>query len=79
MLSGRATLMVGGEEHELEPGVFARVGATEKRKIVTGDQPARILAMGAMPGRVYDPPEFTNEGTKPPSLHKMASKDASPA
>jgi hypothetical protein len=26
-LSGRVTLHVGGEEYELEPGVFARVGA----------------------------------------------------
>jgi Cupin domain len=79
VLSGRATLQVGGEEWELEPGVFARVGAIEKRKLVTGDQPARIIAMGATPGKVYDPPEFTNEGTKPPSLHKMASKHPSPA
>src|SRR3954471_6827438 len=63
LLSGRVTLRVGGEEYELEPGVFARVGATEKRKLITGDEPARVIAMGAMPGRVYDPPEFTEEGT----------------
>src|SRR3972149_690051 len=35
-LSGKATLVVGGQEHRLEPGVFARVGPGEKRKIVTG-------------------------------------------
>jgi hypothetical protein len=35
--------------------------------------------MGAMPGRVYEPPEFTEEGTKPPSLGEMKSKHASPA
>ena len=51
VVSGRATLRVGGEEYELEPGVFARVGATEKRKLITGDEPARIIAMGAMPGQ----------------------------
>ena len=68
ILSGQATLTVGDEEYELEPGVFARVGATEKRKLITGDEPARILAMGATPGRVYEPPEFTDEGTKPPSM-----------
>jgi len=71
--------VVGGEEHELEPGVFARVGATEKRKLVTGDEPARVLAMGAMPGRAYEPPEFTEEGTKPPPLKEIGSKHASPA
>lgn len=78
-LSGKATLTVGGEEFELEPGVFARVGATEKRKLVTGDEPARILAMGAMPGRAYVPPEFTEEGTKPPPLEKIATKHSAPA
>jgi hypothetical protein len=79
VLSGRATLQVGGEEWELEPGVFARVGAIEKRKLVTGDQPARIIAMDATPGRTYSPPEFTEEGTQAPSLKKIVSKDASPA
>src|SRR3954453_13761548 len=37
VLSRRSTLQVGGEEWELEPGVFARVGTAEKRKLVTGD------------------------------------------
>ena len=79
VISGRATLHVGGEEHELETGVFARVGATEKRKLTTGDEPARILAMGATPGKVYDPPEFSYEGTKPPSMEEIKSKHTTPA
>ena len=32
VLSGRATLTAGGEDHELEPGVFARVGPREAQK-----------------------------------------------
>ena len=63
VLSGRATLETGGEEHTLEPGVWARVGPGEKRRIITDDQPARILAVGGMPGRVYEAPEYTNEGS----------------
>src|SRR3954466_12482850 len=78
-LSGRVTLRVGEEDYELEPGMFARVGASEKRKLITGDEPARILAMGATPGKIYDPPEFTNEGTKPPSMDSIKSKHATPA
>ena len=54
-LSGKATLRVGGEEHVLEPGVFARVGAAEKRKLSTGAEGAQILCIGGMPGRVYEP------------------------
>jgi Cupin domain len=79
VLSGRAILLVGGEEHELVPGVFARVGASEKRKLITRDESARILAMSGMPGKAYEPPEFTYEGATPPPLEKIGSKHASPA
>jgi hypothetical protein len=64
-LSGSATLRIGGEGGEeiaLEPGVWVRVGMDEKRKIITGDQPVRVLAAGGSPGRAYAPPEFTEEG-----------------
>jgi uncharacterized cupin superfamily protein len=70
VLSGRITLRVGDEEYELEPGVFARVGAAEKRKLLTGDEPARVLAMGATPGKIYEPPEFSVEGAAAPPMHK---------
>ena len=83
VLSGSVTLRVGGphggESYELEPGIFARVGASEKRKLITGDEPARVLAMGATPGKAYEPPEFTEEGIKPPPLKEIGTKHASPA
>ena len=65
-LSGRATLTAGDEQLELEPGLFVRVGPGEKRKITTDDEPARILAIGAIPGRAYSPPPFTDEGAPDP-------------
>jgi len=73
LLSGTATLRVGGEggeEHELAPGVWVRVGASERRKIITGSEPARVLAVGGSPGRVYEPPEFTVEGGTVPPMDK---------
>ena len=73
LLSGKVVLRVGGqhgEEHELEPGVFARVGPAEKRKLITGDEPARVLAMGATPGKTYEPPEFTYEGASSAKLEE---------
>jgi uncharacterized cupin superfamily protein len=73
VLSGRATLRVAGEDHELEPGVFARVGPAERRKLVTGDEGVRILALGAMPDSVYRAPEFSEEGAPPPSNVKHES------
>ena len=54
-LSGSATLHVNGVQHALVPGVFARVGAAEKRKLSTGAQGAQILCIGGMPGRAYEP------------------------
>jgi len=67
VLSGAVILQADGEEHQLEPGVFARVGPGQKRKLVTGDEGVRILAIGAVPGKAYEPPEFTEEGAAEPS------------
>jgi uncharacterized cupin superfamily protein len=66
VLAGNATLTVGGADYDLEPGVFARVGPQESRKISTGDEGARLLAIGASPGKVYEAPEFTEEGQPDP-------------
>ena len=68
VLSGKVTLRVGGEDYELEPGTFARVGPREKRKFVSGEEGARILALGATPGAVYTAPEFSEEGAPQPDL-----------
>ena len=65
-LSGRATLNAGGEEHELTPGIWARIGPGERRKITTADEGARVLAVGATPGEAYTPPEFTEDGAADP-------------
>src|SRR3954453_402175 len=51
-LGGRATLRVGEDSYALEPGVFARVGPGQKRKIVTEEEGARVLCLGGSPGRV---------------------------
>ena len=72
VLSGRATLTAGGEDYELEPGVFARVGPGEKRKIVTGPEPAQVLALGAIPGEAYKPPEYSEEGAPAPPMNKVS-------
>ena len=62
LLSGAATLHVGGKEIALEPGVFARVGPTTTRRITTGDVGCRMLAIGGTPGASYVAPAFTEEG-----------------
>ena len=66
VLEGTVILQIAGEEHVLEPGTFARVGPGERRKLITREQGARVLAIGAVPGKVYEPPEFTEEGQPDP-------------
>ncbi len=72
-LGGRATLQVGEEEFDLEPGVSARVGPGQQRKLLTGSESARILCLGGTPGKVYEAPEWTEEGG---SLPQLPEKDA---
>ncbi len=67
-LAGRATLVAGEERFDLEPGVIARVGPGQLRKIVTGAEPMRILAIGGMPGKAYDAPPFTEVGAPAPAV-----------
>jgi uncharacterized cupin superfamily protein len=68
-LEGTVTLRIGDdEEHVLEPGVFARIGPGQKRKLLTGDTGARLLCMGGVPGQAYAPPEWTEEGASAPKL-----------
>ena len=71
VLHGQTTLRVGDDEYDLVPGVFVRIGPQERRKFVTGDQGARILALGATPGKTYEIPDFTEEGAPPEPLPKL--------
>jgi uncharacterized cupin superfamily protein len=66
LLEGSARLLVGGEEHQLRPGVFARVGPTTRRKIVTEDEPAVLLCLGGRLGAVYEPPAWTDPSQRTP-------------
>jgi mannose-6-phosphate isomerase-like protein (cupin superfamily) len=72
-LGGRATLQVGEEEFDLEPGVFARVGPGQQRKLLTREEGARILVLGATPGKIYEAPEWTEEGGSLPPMPEKAS------
>ena len=53
VLRGGGRLLVGGEEHVLEPDLFVRVGPAERRRLVAGPQGMRVLALGGTPGQPY--------------------------
>jgi mannose-6-phosphate isomerase-like protein (cupin superfamily) len=58
-LEGQACLHVEGNEIALDPGVMVRVGPAQMRQLKTHDASARVLVIGAMPGRGYTAPAFT--------------------
>jgi mannose-6-phosphate isomerase-like protein (cupin superfamily) len=54
-LKGSARLQAGSETFTLEPGLLARVGPGQKRKIVPGPNGVTLLALGGTPGKAYAP------------------------
>jgi mannose-6-phosphate isomerase-like protein (cupin superfamily) len=59
VLRGTVTLHAGDEQHQLGPESFVRIGPGERRKFVTGEEPVRLLAIGAVPGKAYEVSDFT--------------------
>ena len=59
VLEGSAQLIAGDETHLLEPGVYARVGAGQDRKLVPGDDGVRVLIIGGTPGKAYEIAPFS--------------------
>ncbi len=66
VLRGEADVEIDGERVHLDPDTILRVSPGTKRKIFTGDQPARILALGGVPGQAYEAPDITQLGGPDP-------------
>lgn len=64
-LEGAATLVADGQEYELRPGLMARVGPQQLRKIVPGPDGIRLIALGGAPG-AFSPGAWTEVGAEPP-------------
>jgi hypothetical protein len=67
-LAGSATLHLDGEEHRLEPGVWARVGMNQLRRLVPGPDGLKIVVFGGTPGKAFVPPAWTELGAAPPTM-----------
>src|SRR5438128_11048091 len=65
-LEGAAKLVADEQEFELRPGVMARVGPAQLRKIVPGPEGIRFVALGGRPG-AFTPGGWTEIGADPPS------------
>ena len=67
VLRGEADVEIDGERFHLDPDTILRVSPGTKRKIFTGEQPVRILALGGVPGQAYEAGEITQLGGPDPS------------
>src|SRR5919199_3500569 len=54
-MRGTGWIDVDGERVDLDPETIIRVGPQTRRKIYTGDEGMRILALGGVPGAAYEP------------------------
>ena len=64
--SGSGEIELDGERHPLEPGVMVRVGPAVRRKLWPGEDGMRVLAIGGVPGGVYEAPDVTELGQPDP-------------
>lgn len=55
VLRGSIILQAAGGEHTLAAGTMVRVAPAVRRKFVTGDEGAILLALGGTPGQPYTP------------------------
>jgi hypothetical protein len=71
-LEGSALLHADEEVFELRPGMMARVGPEQWRRIVPGGAGIRFIALGAVPG-TFEPSPWTELGGPLPAPPSEAS------
>ena len=76
LLAGSAHVVVPDGLIALDPETFVRLGPSVRRRIRSGPEGARLLMIGAVPGRPYQPPANTEldgpETLAPTSSSAMA-------
>ena len=67
-LRGSGEIEIEGQRHRLDPETMVRVGPGVRRKIWSGQQPMRVLAIGGVPGKAYQAPDSSKLGGPEPAL-----------
>ena len=71
-LRGTGEIEIEGERHRLDPETMVQVGPGVTRKIWPGDEGMRVLAIGGIPGKLYEPPELSQLGAPDPLAQAQA-------
>jgi mannose-6-phosphate isomerase-like protein (cupin superfamily) len=72
VLRGAAEIEIEGEREQLDPDTMVRVGPGVSRKIRTGSEGARVLALGGCAGKAYEAPDVTQLGAPDPMAQAQA-------
>jgi hypothetical protein len=72
VLRGGGEIEIDGERFPIDSETMVRVGPGATRKIWPGEEGARILALGGVPGKVYELNPITELGHPDPSATAAA-------
>jgi mannose-6-phosphate isomerase-like protein (cupin superfamily) len=67
VLRGSGEFEIDGERVPIDPERIVRVAAGTKRKLLPGSEGIRVLALGGIPGKLYDRPEPFKLGAPDPT------------
>ena len=67
VLKGSGRIVLDGEEIPVDSETVVRCGPDVKRKIFSGDEGLRMLAIGGVPGQPYKRPEPFEKGAPDPT------------
>jgi mannose-6-phosphate isomerase-like protein (cupin superfamily) len=62
VIRGSGQLEIDGERIDINPDVVVRVGAAARRKVYSGPEGLRLMAMGGTPGAAYEIKAFSELG-----------------
>ena len=65
-LRGSGEIEIEDERHRLDPETMVRVAPGTNRKVVTTDDSLRLLIVGGVPGKAYEPPAVSELGGPDP-------------
>jgi mannose-6-phosphate isomerase-like protein (cupin superfamily) len=66
LVRGSGWMVIDGERVDLDPETVVRIGPAARRKLFSGPEGARVLALGGVPGKAYEPGPGSQIGAPDP-------------
>ena len=66
VMRGGGEIEIAGERFPLDGDHVARVGPETKRKVWPGPEGIRLVVLGGVPGKLYEPPDLSKLGEPDP-------------